>query len=264
MELTVPLAHGPGGPCEAVVRPLSAGDARAIAGLRRALPPAMLATAILERAVVRLADSDRVTARDLRFLTAGDRERLLLGTFASSYGPRLELVARCPECGETAELELAAGDLVASTGDGQRETCFIEAGVEIAVRLPTGEDQEECARRPAEAASILLSRCVIVDGGDSVPAVAAADGDIALRVDRAIAAMDPLATGSLDFPCPACGTSVPGQFDALTLLLARLPPAEALDAATDRLARAYGWREPEIMALPVARHALYARQAGAR
>jgi hypothetical protein len=79
------------------------------------------------------------------------------------------------------------------------------------------------------------------------------------RIERAIAQMAPEVTGSVGGACPACGAPVEALFDVPAFVVPELR-RQAVEVYTEvhLLARAYGWSEAVILALPGARRRRYA------
>ena len=75
---------------DAVLRPLAGEDEAFLLEDAAGLSPAARTTALLARCVERLGPVEPVGAEDVRALTAGDREALLLELRRLSFGERLE------------------------------------------------------------------------------------------------------------------------------------------------------------------------------
>ena len=76
------------------------------------------------------------------------------------------------------------------------------------------------------------------------------------EIEAALEALDPLAVVTLESTCPACGNPDVPVLDLLdcawTVVEAH---ARRLLGEVHRLARAYGWREHDVLALGAARRA---------
>ena len=69
---------------------------------------------------------------------------------------------------------------------------------------------------------------------------------------------DPQASVDLSFSCPACGHRFDAAFDIASFLLAELHGwAQRMIADIASLARAFGWREADVLALSPIRRQLY-------
>jgi hypothetical protein len=78
------------------------------------------------------------------------------------------------------------------------------------------------------------------------------------RIPALLADGDPLAEVILDMRCAACGHSWSLLFDIASFFWAEIEALAArLMTEVDALARAYGWREADILAMDGARRAAY-------
>jgi hypothetical protein len=233
-------------------------------------PPAANVTALLAATVLRIGAVAEIGAEHVRRLTIGDRERLLLGLYAATFGPRLDLVARCPAegCGALVEIDIPAVEAMAlpaegSPGPEHRLTVEAASGpLHVRFRLPTGADQENAVAGAADvgrAADRLLVDCVlaVTDTAGRPVTVETVLEAIRAPLGEAIRALDAGADTEAAVACPACGTNFPALLDGFALVSRSLTPADALFAEVDALARAYHWREPDTLALPVPRRRRY-------
>ena len=107
----------------------------------------------------------------------------------------------------------------------------------------------------ADPETTLLMRCI-----EGVEDAAALLGDPALRqaIGRQLAALDPDAETRLTGTCPACGAACETVFDTAGFLLAEIVAyTDRLIDEVDQLARVYGWREADILALGAGRRRRY-------
>jgi len=288
MGLVVPLAEGLWRDGirydRAEIRRLTGADEMEIAQGLSTRVPAEIATRLIAAGTARIGALSPPSLDDVRTLTIGDRERLLLALYRLNMGSRIEAVARCAEarCGTLLEVNFEVEDLRDSRPigpspevDGRTSATDAEGLVhwiaveteagrwQVQCRLPNGADQEEAARiarsDPAAAADSILSRCLVGvfdPEGKAIPleaAVAVLRGPIS----DAFLTLDPLAETTFVLTCPACGTRTTALFDAASFLLSRLAPGAGILTEVHRLARAYHWGEAEILALPRTRRRKY-------
>jgi hypothetical protein len=178
----------------------------------------------------------------------------LLRLRESWFGTPIRAYADCEACGERAELSLdpAMFAFPAMPADAARE-------VEISgfrFRLPSNRDLAAiAAESDADRAALrLIERCC-VEGS----AIAARDlAELLAQVEAKLEALDPAAEITLSLSCEACGGQWGASFDVAALLWDDVDAhARKLVAEVDALARAYGWTEPEILALSPQRRATY-------
>lgn len=221
-----------------------------------------------------------------RRLTLGEANAALLRLREAVAGPTMEAVAGCPACGETVEWTLAVADLLALDAGPRPGPVPIEvAGWHVRWHAPTladlldpvpsdplrargadplgaqGADLLAAAVAPGTA---LLNRCVEhVKDPDGRPAgVASLPPAVRAALAEALEAVDPLAEISADLTCPRCGTAFVSDVDVPAFVWAEVDVrARRLLADVATLARAYGWTEPEVLALSEARRAAYLRLA---
>lgn len=273
-EAVIQLAHGlwHEGACDraAAVRPLTGADEALLAELAPLTTHAARVTALLAAATVRIGRRAPVSAGDVRTLTVGDRERLLLALYDVCFG-RIEVVTRCSAaaCGAELELDVTAGELLAATGD--QAVCAIHETTvgkapgdhHVRFRLPNGGDQELAAMiapaDPRGAADGIIRRCVIGVHGHEGESEKLDDVLYALRepLAEAFARLDPQGDTTIRLRCPACRGESTGLFDIGSFLLARLTNTRGIFAEVHRIAQVYHWHEAEILALPVARRRRY-------
>jgi hypothetical protein len=211
-------------------------------------------------------------------LAIGRRDRLLLELRERTFGPRLVSVAACPACGERLEVEVAVRDLLvegadaADPADGPGEASRdLEAdGWHVRFRPPHSLDMlaltEGGPDRDAGAArQRLLAGCLL---GARTPDGGEADaGDlpesVLLAVAGAMAAADPQAEIELALTCPACAHAWLALFDIVSFFWTEIDAwARVLLQEIHVLASAYGWREPDILALSPWRRRAYLEMLG--
>lgn len=200
-------------------------------------------------------------AGELLSVPLGQRDAELFAVRRALFGARLEVRTECAECGEDMEFEFDADGLgtARAAPDGPLR---VEAGEWVVeFRLPTPADLAavESAADDDEARAVLLARCTLRAEHAGRPV---ADRPLPDHVQRRIAAVsaesDPLADVTLNVACPACGKATRAELDITSYLWAELD-AWARDTLLDvhLLATAYGWSEPEILALSPLRRRYY-------
>lgn len=213
-------------------------------------------------AVLRAVDPEAPWAA-LVALPLGLRERRILEVHASTFGPSLEGLARCPACGERASLSLDAGELLAEPSPVEGEFTMDAEGRSFRCRLVCTADLAAAAREPtlAAARACIAARCVLAADGD------APDGPLPAPLVDALSAelqaRDRLAETRVRTECPACGHAWAVTFDAAAITAAAVA-ARATRIMDDVhvLARAYGWTERDALALGPWRRRRYLERIG--
>ncbi|MBW6435162.1 hypothetical protein KZ829_15585 [Actinoplanes hulinensis] len=195
---------------------------------------------------------------DLLRLPVGEREADLYALRRTLFGDRMPVLADCAHCGEALEFDLDAAALAAPPEPGDEPLRVTEDGWQVEFRPPTVGDLTAAASA-LDPRGELLHRCVLtarygdreVDAGDLPEAVQR-------RLAEAAERADPAADITLRTACPGCGAATPLRLDIAAHLWAELD-FWARDLLTDVhvLARAYGWTEPEILALSPVRRRYY-------
>jgi hypothetical protein len=169
----------------------------------------------------------------------------------------VERTCRNTDCGESIEVDLAPGELVALAGDVAVETVSVEhAGRTIDVRRPSGEDQlrwqEQAFEDEVRALRQVVGDLVV---GDEPPEL---DDVFVAKVNNALAAVDPLVCLEVAIVCPYCGDEQPYEIDLLELVISSFRERQdVLLAEVHALASRYHWTESEIMAVPAVRRERY-------
>lgn len=201
----------------------------------------------------------------------GERDGALLEVYRRSFGPRFDAVAACPRCRESVEFSFQVENVLSPPApDPGGPHRFRHGTHEIDYRLPDSRDLAEIANLPhsadplATGRALLLERCV-TQARDGENPMAAADlpADVVAGLAAAMQAADPQAEVALEAACPACGFAWQMCFDVVAFLWSRIASrARQLLREVHLLARAYGWREPDTLALSPARRAYYLELAG--
>ena len=211
------------------------------------------------------AASPEASWEDLAALPIGERDQRLLALRKSTLGPRLEALARCPACGETVELTLESDELRVAGTDRERELC--EKGLSLRLRpvdsadllaIEDCPDAEAARRHIAERTVLAASR----DGQSIEPRELSPEEVGLLAV--VLAEADPGAELLLELRCPACGHAWRELFDPAVFFWAELESrSQRLLLEIHALARAYGWREADVLALSPRRRRAYLELLGA-
>lgn len=212
--------------------------------------------------LLRLACPER-SPEELGAMTIGARDRVLLAMRRDLFGDPLEGVATCSECDEKLEMDLRVSDFLAGSPESPAESrvtlCVGEVDIEF--RLPTAEDAVLAGRHgnDAEARRILLRRCVLSAGRDGAALNPEELDDITLaRIARQMESLDPLSEIRLGFICFDCENEESVVLDIASYLWAELiGEVEQLLEEVRALARDYGWREADILAMSSRRRQFY-------
>lgn len=200
-------------------------------------------------------------------LPLGERDRRLLELRGATFGPEMTAVSLCPHCGEEVEVRLPVAGLLEISeacirlpqGQGPAGSVTLASGL-AHFRLPTSEDllaAQELAKE-ISAEQELVRRCLLAKGSSrDAAAETVLSGEELAALAQAMSEADPLAEILLDLRCGACGESWQELFEIAEFLYEEVSLlARRLLQEVSALARGYGWREAEILAMsPQRRHA---------
>ena len=201
-------------------------------------------------------------SEDLASLSIGARDAALLELRRATFGPTLECRADCPGCGEPLEFDLDIGGLVpdeaASCESGRELSC---GDWTLRYRLPTIADLDAAATCDDVdgARSLLIERCVLAakHAGTSA-AIDDTPSEVLVALAERIAEVDPAEELRIELTCPACEHTWSELLEIASFLWDEVrAAAERTLLEVDALARAYGWREEDILSMSVQRRRLY-------
>ncbi|MFE2599552.1 hypothetical protein ACFXCZ_24160 [Streptomyces sp. NPDC059396] len=203
---------------------------------------------------------------ELLSMPVGAREADLFALRRALFGERMQVRTECASCGEAMEFDLDADRLAAARPPAVAGPLRVAEGEWVVeFRLPTVADVAAAGavRDPGEARRLLVARCTVsaVRGGETVPADRLA-GLLPEHIERRLAEAaedaDPAADVTLNVRCPECGAANPAELDITSYLWTELDGwARDLMLDVHLLASAYGWSEPEILALSPLRRRYY-------
>lgn len=212
------------------------------------------------RALHLLCTAGGEDASALAEASVGETDRRLLRLHERLFGRRLEVVGRCPCCRESVEctLDLAAMRLAEPVPVAKPLRVAV-LDLELECRLPTALDLDDIRGAGAGAARRLFERCVLRATRNGAETSREALGpDVLSAAGAALGEFDTQAASPLALQCPACGATWRAPLDPGALLWAEFDAwARQLLRDVDRLARAYGWSERDILALSPVRRRHY-------
>ncbi len=217
----------------------------------------------LDRALTLLSAWSGEPRSELAALAIGQRDVRLIEVHEDIFGGTLEGFAECPQCGERLEYALPTRSLTAAAPLDEilAELSVVTEEITLRVHPPSSldvaaltdcNDLQTAHRRLAE-------RCITEAfvNGNAVSPQAVPDSVLELLSER-LAAADPLAEMLIDLTCSVCGHQWQVIFDIESFLWTKISAlAKRLLREVHVLAQAYGWREPDILALSPARRQSY-------
>jgi hypothetical protein len=208
------------------------------------------------REVALLAETEGGDPARIARLPIGERDRRLLALRQRVFGSTLACEGTCPACSARLEWTLDASRFETIAGD-EGESEFECDGVVLRLRAPDSTDVAACDGGAGDPEEIVLSRCVNATDASSAR-LALTTGSSRERLAERLSELDPAAELLLVLECAACGHSWQALFDPAAFLLAELDAwAVRVMGEVDRLARVYGWREADVLALSPLRRRRY-------
>jgi hypothetical protein len=194
--------------------------------------------------------------------TLGARNRRLLALHAALSDAPLDARLRCAACRTDNEFAVPAAAILACRAPDPAVRVRIGTGPSrLTFRLPLMSDIQAVNGVPAgDALARIVSRCRVGPGeGEPLGAVALA------RLATRFEALDPAARIVVDLRCAECRAALRASVDIAEFVAAAVDlVVDGLFRQIDAIARAYGWSERAILALPAARRATYVAMIAAR
>jgi hypothetical protein len=201
-------------------------------------------------------------------LSIGQRDARLLLLREWTFGAQLMGLATCPKCGVCLEMSFTTRDIRLhdrSLKEENEETLgvfsLIVAEYEVSFRLPNSLDLAATADQEdlAAARARLLQRCLLAVRHNGVEITSSQlPAPIVEAISERMAQADPQADVQLALTCPTCGYQWGATFDIASFFWSEIDAwAPRILSEVHTLARAYGWREADILAMSPRRRQLY-------
>lgn len=206
-------------------------------------------------------------AQSVESMTLAERDRELLRIRRALFGDRFSAVMSCSTCGERLQMEFSAADMQsgreasASDAADMRELSSLRVndGISLQLRAPTLSDLLAAADTtdPEAAGEIIVRRCIRAAENQGV-----AVADLSPEVLEAAAAqlehLEARSRFTLEMQCPGCHRTEDHALDLGHYLWNELQ-TEVLRVLREvaQLARGFGWRETDILAMTPLRRRLY-------
>jgi hypothetical protein len=231
----------------------------------------------LEQALVLLSlASPECSMEAMSELSVGERDTRLLTLREQLFGRQLSSVTVCPRCRQRLELAFDVADirqpLPAQPPGSTAELTLAMDGYRVQFRLPNSADLSSVNEvpDPEAAREYLLARCiqsVVRPEAYDDRADQTNDLRLPLAVAEAIAARmseaDPQSDVRLALSCPDCHHQWVAVFDIASYLVREVHDwVVHVLREVHALARAYGWREADILAMTAARRQAYLELVG--
>jgi len=204
-----------------------------------------------------------MTREEIAELSIGRRNGLLVTLWELTFGPHLHGYGECLDCCERLEFTVNVPDLHCANAvePSKSELALTAEGFEAQFRLPNSLDLAEVANcNDVDAArDILVRRCLLkARQGDKEITAEALPERVITELSNRMPQYDPLSEVQIDLLCPECGYRWLAILDIVSFFWAEISAqAKHLLHEIHSLARAYGWREADILAMSALRRQLY-------
>jgi hypothetical protein len=203
------------------------------------------------------------TREELASLSIGQRDADLLDLREGTFGPLLNCYEECPQCGGRLEFTFTTNHIrVPPSPEGEKKECALAfEDWEVKFVLPATIDLAAVAGSASVegAHALLMKRCILASSrtGAAVPFEELPE-EILLRLAARVAECDPQAEVLLDLRCPVCSHAWQRVFDIVSFFWREIcAQAKGLMCEVHALARAYGWREADILSMNPSRRQFY-------
>lgn len=221
----------------------------------------------VDQAIALLMTAEPEHSRDeLASLPLGQRDARLLALRLATFGDALHSGGACPQCSEAVEFDISCSALRTQDAEVQERTLEAE-GYRLRMRPLNSFDLAAAVRAAdvAEARRILLRRCVAEAHRDDARVSADELPEaVASQIAQAALLADPQAELLFELACPACAHRWQATLDIAHILWKEVDArAQRLLMEIHQLARAYGWREADILGMSPARRNAYLQRVAA-
>jgi hypothetical protein len=222
----------------------------------------------VERALSLLVVCTGIPREELAQWSIGRRDANLLTLRELTFGSQLVSVENCPLCNEQLELNFDVCDVrVEPLTENGATLALQNDNYNLLFRLPDSRALQAIAEHQDAAASryLLLEQCLI-EALYNDQTVAAADLPklVVEAIAEHMAEADPGANIQLDLCCIACEHRWQRIFDIVSFFWEEIDAwAQRLLTEVHILARAYGWREADILNMHPHRRRFYVEKLGA-
>jgi len=207
-----------------------------------------------------------IPAEELRSLSIGRRDASLVRFRRELFGAAARAFAECPRCLSRLEYEAPAAEMLEPDSPDFHEPLTLEwEGWSVRFRLINSGDvaAASACRTIAEARRMLASRCIVEAHGGGAAVSEDIPESVIERISERLGQADPNADLSIALTCLGCGHGWEVVFDVAAFLWAEVSAlAKRLMREVDVLARAYHWREADILAMSWVRRQFYMEMAG--
>jgi hypothetical protein len=199
---------------------------------------------------------------ELAELGIGQRDSLLIALREQTFGTKLNVFAKCPQCQGHIEFAMDVANIrVGHSAPVEKENELSVENFNLRFRLLNSLDLAaivNCNDITA-ARSLIVQRCVLQANRDGM-AISSKElpKEIIDKLVVRLVECDPQSEVLLNLVCPACAHNWQMIFDIVSFFWTEISTqAKRLLREVHTLALAYGWREADILSMSTARRQFY-------
>lgn len=201
-------------------------------------------------------------------LSIGERDALLLQLYEELFGTQVGALAICSGCGERVELSFDVSEVRIPHREKPNNKLTVSwKQYRVEFRLPTSRDLLVLGGPDdIETKRLLLLERIVFQAECAGEAIAAKGlpEDVISAMESEMESADPQGEVNLKLRCQSCGHEWSARFDAGSFLWTNVDAwAIRLLREVHQLARAYGWRERDIITMSPWRRNTYLEMLGA-
>lgn len=200
---------------------------------------------------------------ELASLSIGQRDASLLTLREITLGSKMASYAECPQCAERLEFTINVADIRVTPPIPaiNQEYLLTSGNLQLRFRLPNSKDLAAVVgyEDVNQARHVIGQRCVLAVHHDGVViSNKELTPDLMTVLAQQMAECDPQAEILLNLTCPACNHHWQILFDIVAFFWSEISvQAKRLLREVHTLARFYGWREADILAMSAIRRQFY-------
>lgn len=201
------------------------------------------------------------TRQELAEVSLGQRNARLFAFREELFGPDMQALVKCPRCQASIEFSVSTREICTARPELAvvRTAPWLQEEFELEVRPPNSTDLDSERDQPRLVSLDLAQRCIreARRAGQPVP-VETVPATVLAELSENLVSFDPHLETRLNLDCPDCEENWSSSFDIVSFVWAEIEAlAKRLCGEVHTLASAYGWREPDILAMSPARRAFY-------
>lgn len=199
---------------------------------------------------------------ELALLSICERNTLLFDLRRKMFAGAPDGFAQCPNCSMAVEFQIPHDDLPHNENTQPKDALqFTQDGFSLRFRLPNTQDLAVAgASLDADRARRSVAHRCVLDASRNGASILAEDlpepviSGLSKRLEEAAASTELL----IDLSCPGCGHNWQVDFEIASYLWTEISAlAKRILREVHILARAYGWPEADILAMPAVRRQFY-------